>query len=235
VENFQPYQQEETIDLKALFFKFTRFWYLFAISVFIALLVAFLFNKYTKPVYEVKTSVLVKDQKGGKMDATALLGLNFGGQQNLQNEIGVLMSYSLSFRTIKEMNFEVSYFNEDGFITKEMYKTSPFIVEVDFGKPQSVSLPYTIRFKDNNTFLLEAEGENITLYDFKAAKPTGDKNERLKWSGEYRFGDWIDNGFNRFRILLNDNLNLEEVHKGNLSFVLNDYQSLLRVLRRFQD
>lgn len=79
MENFQPYQQEETIDLKALFFKFTRFWYLFAISVFIALLVAFLFNKYTKPVYEVKTSVLIKDQKGGKMDATALLGLNFGG------------------------------------------------------------------------------------------------------------------------------------------------------------
>jgi len=117
VENFQPYQQEETIDLKALFFKFTRFWYLFAISIFIALLVAFLFNKYTKPVFEVKTSVLVKDNKS-KMDPSALLGgLGLGNnQQNLQNEIGILMSYSLSDRTIKSLGLEVSYFREDGFI-----------------------------------------------------------------------------------------------------------------------
>ncbi|MCC7318449.1 MAG: hypothetical protein IT219_07935, partial [Bacteroidales bacterium] len=234
MENFQPYQQEETIDLKALFFKFTRFWYLFAISVFIALLVAFLFNKYTKPVYEVKTSVLVKDQKGGKMDASALLGLNFGGQQNLQNEIGILMSYSLSYRSIRELNFEVSYFNEDSFIKTEMYETSPFIVEVDFERPQSVGLPYRIKLVDNASFILNAEGENISFYDFKNAKPTGDKNERILWDGTYRFGEWIDNGFNRYRILLNDNLDLEEVVKGNMSFVLNDYQSMLKVLRGFK-
>ena len=183
MENFQPYQQEETIDLKALFFKFTRFWYLFAISVFIALLVAFLFNKYTKPVYEVKTSVLVKDQKGGKMDASALLGLNFGGQQNLQNEIGILMSYSLSYRAIRELNFEVSYFNEDSFIKTEMYETSPFIVEVDFERPQSVGLPYRIKLIDNASFVLNAEGENVSFYDFKKAKPTGEKNERIQWNG----------------------------------------------------
>ncbi len=105
MENFQPYQQEETIDLKALFFKFTRFWYLFAISIFIALIVAFLFNKYTKPVFEVKTSVLVKDDKT-KMDPSALLGgLGLSTQQNIQNEIGILMSYSLSNRVVKSLKF----------------------------------------------------------------------------------------------------------------------------------
>ena len=201
MENFQPYQQEETIDLKALFFKFTRFWYLFAISVFIAMLVAFLFNKYTKPVYEVKTTILVKDSKAGKMDPSAMLGLSFGGQQNIQNEIGILMSYSLSYRTIRELDFEISYFREDGLITQELFRKSPFNVEIDFSALQSVSLPYNIRFIDNNSFVLEAEGENITLYDFTKAMPTGQKNDKIKWSGTYQFGEWIDNGFNRFRII----------------------------------
>lgn len=135
MEQFQTYQQEETIDLKMLIFKFARFWYLFVISIFIALLVAFLFNKYTKPVYEVKTVVLIKDQKAGKMDPTALLGLSFGGQQNLQNEIGILKSYSMGFRTIKELGFEVSYYREEGFITQELYRKAPFTVEIDFDSP----------------------------------------------------------------------------------------------------
>ena len=120
MENLQPYQQEESIDLKALFFKLARFWYLFAISIFISLLVAFMFNKYTKSVYEVKASVLVKSDKKGGLDATALLGgIGLNAQQNLQNEIGVLMSYTLSWRVVKEMNIEVIYFVEESFIKSE--------------------------------------------------------------------------------------------------------------------
>ncbi len=60
VDNFESIQQhEESIDIKALFFKFVRYWYLFALTVFVAIVIAFLFNKYTAPVYEVSTTVLV--------------------------------------------------------------------------------------------------------------------------------------------------------------------------------
>ncbi len=80
-----------------------------------------MFNKYTKPVFEVKTSVLVKDDKT-KMDPSALLGgLGLSTQQNIQNEIGILMSYSLSNRVVKSLEFEVSYFEEDGFIKKKNF------------------------------------------------------------------------------------------------------------------
>ncbi|HRW97617.1 MAG TPA: Wzz/FepE/Etk N-terminal domain-containing protein, partial [Bacteroidales bacterium] len=56
-------KQEESIDLKALFFKFFRYWYFFALTIFVALVIAFLFNKYTKPVFQVKTTVLIKDDR----------------------------------------------------------------------------------------------------------------------------------------------------------------------------
>ncbi|MDN5349505.1 MAG: tyrosine-protein kinase Etk/Wzc, partial [Bacteroidales bacterium] len=233
MENFQSYQQEETIDLKALFFKFTRFWYLFAISIFIALLVAFLFNKYTKPVYEVKTSVLVKDDKT-KMDPSALLGgLGLSTQQNLQNEIGILMSYSLSDRVVKSLDFEVSYFEEDGFVKKELYLNAPFTVEVDFNKDQAVNLPYSLKINDNGTYTLAAEGENISQYDYKTGKPLAGAKEKVNWSGSFSFGEWVDNEHNRFRIVLNEKYDPEVHNTTNLSFTLNDYQSLLRTLRGF--
>lgn len=234
MENLQPYQQEETIDLKALFFKFTRFWYLFAISIFIAMLVAFLFNKYTKPVYEVKTMVLVKDDKS-KIDPSALLGLGFSGtQQNLQNEIGVLMSYSLSHRVVKQLNFEVSYFLEDGLISKEIYKDAHYTVEVDFNVPQAVNLPYNLTFANNNSFKIEAEGEMISSYDYEISDNVGKPFERIKWSGTFMFGEWVDNGFNRFRVVLNDNFNADAHLSARTKFVFNDYKSLLNVLRGFK-
>ncbi|MDV7395146.1 hypothetical protein RZS08_27415, partial [Arthrospira platensis SPKY1] len=55
-----------------------------------------------------------------------------------------------------------------------------------------------------------------------------------RWSQSYQFGEWVENGFNRFRVLLNDNLKIDEDKKGTYSFVLNDYQSLLRVLRGYK-
>ena len=50
VENFDGIQQqEETIDLRVLFYKFVRYWYLFALTVFVAFVVAFLFNSTRTP------------------------------------------------------------------------------------------------------------------------------------------------------------------------------------------
>ncbi|MCB0805588.1 MAG: hypothetical protein KDC05_07290, partial [Bacteroidales bacterium] len=71
----QP-QQEEAFDYKALFFKLYRYWYFFVLTIFIALLIAFLFNKYTKAVYEVSTTVLIKDDRSAP-DAQALMGFGF--------------------------------------------------------------------------------------------------------------------------------------------------------------
>ena len=53
---YNPDIKEESVDYKALFFKFYRHWYFFVITIFIALVIAFLFNKYTKPIYEVSTT-----------------------------------------------------------------------------------------------------------------------------------------------------------------------------------
>jgi len=119
-ETFQDFSQHQSVDYKVILFKFYRYWYFFAITIFIALISAFVFNKYAKPVYEVKTTVLIKDKSVNKQDPQNIIGLNvFRNLQNLQNEIGILNSYSLAYRTIVKCGFEVGYYREDNFITRE--------------------------------------------------------------------------------------------------------------------
>lgn len=121
--NYSEMQQEQSVDIKALYFKFLSYWYLFFISIVLVMLIAFLFNKYTKPVFKVKSTVLITEEKGGLSDAQSLLGFgNITNTQKLQNQIGILKSRSLVLRTLKSLNFNVSLYQEDNFVTSEIYK-----------------------------------------------------------------------------------------------------------------
>jgi len=60
--------QEQSVDVKALFYKFLNYWYLFLVSIILVMLIAYLFNRYTEPVYKVKSTILIKEEKGGMSD-----------------------------------------------------------------------------------------------------------------------------------------------------------------------
>ena len=234
-ENFDGLQsqQEETIDIKALFFKFVKYWYLFAITIFVALAFAFLFNKYTNPLYEVKTTVLVKDDKS-LMDPSSLIGLGLNNNaQNVENEIGKLTSFTLTYRTIQKLDFEISYFVNDGLINRELYQTAPFEIIFDTAVPQVVGLKYNLNFVNKNEFILEAEGELVSKYNFATQKFEGGKFEKVKWKKEFKFGEEVSNGYNTFKVVLNDKFDPEEDLSNSFDFVFKDYYSLSEQFRGF--
>jgi uncharacterized protein involved in exopolysaccharide biosynthesis len=234
LNNIQQQQQEESVDLKALFFKFARFWYLFAISIFIAIVVAFLFNKYTSPVYESTTTVLVKDDKS-MLDPSALIGIGLSNnQQNVENEIGKLTSFTLSYRTIKKLDFEISYFVQEGLVKKELYHSAPFKVVFDSTVPQAVSLHYSMKILNKSEYLLEADAELIEKYMFSQTKLLKDTvYDRIEINEKHRFGEPVNNGYNIFKIILNDKFDPEEDFDNTYAFVFNDYFSLTKNLQRF--
>ncbi|MBU3926810.1 MAG: hypothetical protein KKB74_03315, partial [Bacteroidetes bacterium] len=234
VENFDGIQpQEETIDLRALFYKFVRYWYLFALTVFVAFVVAFLFNKYTNPVFEVSTSVLVKDDKS-KLDPSAMLGIGLSNtQQNVENEIGILSSFSLTYRSIQNLGFEVSYFIDEGLVSKELYKNSPFEVVFDTSVAQAVGLKYDLKFINKNTFKIDAEGELTKKYVFGTNKYDDGVIERINWTGEYAFGELIETPFAKFTVILTNSFDPELNLKENYNFIFSDYYSLTQQFRGF--
>ncbi|HNX85375.1 MAG TPA: Wzz/FepE/Etk N-terminal domain-containing protein, partial [Bacteroidales bacterium] len=177
-------EQQQSVDYKALLFKFYRYWYLFAVTIFIALSIAFIFNKYTPSVYEVKTTVLVKDKSENKLNPQDLLGMGlFNNMQNLQNEIGVLTSYSLTYRTVTRIGFEVSYFTEDNFITKELYRDTPFEVIMDTAYPQPVGIQFNVTFVSSDKFRLETKNQEVSFYNFSLRKPVEGRKENVTLDG----------------------------------------------------
>ncbi|HOI88784.1 MAG TPA: Wzz/FepE/Etk N-terminal domain-containing protein, partial [Lentimicrobium sp.] len=230
MENYiNEINQEESIDFKQLFFKFYRYWYFFVITVFIALVVAFLFNKYTAPVYKVGTTVLVRNEKSG-IDPQALLGLGtLKSNQNLENEIGVLKSRSLVNRAIKSLDFKVSYYMEDNFITRELYTDSPFTVVFDTANPQPVHLQFNLRILPGNQFSLSAEGESAMLYSFSNNQVLEKLGKKVNVNGKFNFGEEISGQYYNFKILLNPNYKPQIHLNRNMSFTFNRTEDLTRM------
>lgn len=218
---------EQSIDIKGLIYIFLSRWYLFLGGAIIALAVAFLINRYSTNIYQTSGTVLIKEDRS--VDPTTIMtGASFGNFQNMGNEMAILKSYTLTERVVKKMNLEVSYFEKGRIATTEMYKTSPFTVEFDRSVPQTVGLTYELSMLDENHIALKAKSEYHKTYDFILCKPVSGHSSKVDIKGEYAQGDWIDNGYNRMRIVFNDSSSYAKDKKRKMMFVINDYPSLVR-------
>ena len=229
LQNRPQYQEEETLDLKVIAIKIFSYWYLFLIGIIVAFALGYIYNRYTPSVYQTSASVFVKEDKMGIDPTSMMTGLTFKSNINIDNEIGILQSFSLRERTIKELDFfNVSYYVTGRVASRELYKATPFNVELDYDTLQVVGNNYQIEFIDNEHYRLKSKEGRRTVYDYKT-----DNNitpiELPEYVGEYRFGEWVNNGFNKFRIILNSNYNPdpEEDYTPKYSFTIKSRLALI--------
>lgn len=205
LQNRPQYQEEETLDLKVIIIKILSYWYLFAIGIVVALILGFIYNRYTPSVYQTSASVFIKEDKMGIDPTSMMTGLTFKSNINIDNEIGILQSFSLKERTIKELEFfNVSYYLKGRVATRELYKETPFNVELDYDTAQIVGVNYQIEFIDNGQYRLKSKEGRKSVYDYNKDQNIGVK-EVQDFEGVYKLGEWVNNGYNKFRIILNSN------------------------------
>lgn len=154
--------EAEEINIKEVFQKYLKYWYLFVIGVIIAGAVAFLYLRYTTPQYRINSSLLIKDDKKGPSlaDNVVLEDLDlFQAGKNIDNEIEILKSKSLMNRVLKELALNTTYYVDGRVKSTEIFgNTMP--VKVIVSKLDSAAFGKTvlIETKDNINFQLKDNG-----------------------------------------------------------------------------
>ena len=230
----QQNNEEQNVDIKQLIFTAIHHWYLFAIFVVVALAICFVVNRYSTKVYQTSGTVLIKEGRNN-YDATAIMTtMNFGNMQNIDNEIAILKSYTLTDRVVKKMGIEVTYMEKGRIATTEMYKTAPFLVEFERSVPQAVGLTYEVSFLEDGSFSLHAEGVGLSKYDYILCQQSmSDPGAQIDFTGEFKEGEWIDNGYNRIRITKTDLYDPETIGNRKMFFWLNSYPALVKQMSSF--
>ena len=153
-EEIRDAERESGFNFQQFFSKYiARYWLLYIISLLVAWAGGYYyFNYYATPVYSANASVIIKqDKKGDATDIMQNLG-TFSADQNLQNEIQILKSRNILTKTLKALDFDVSYELKDDAKSRELYKHCPFEIIIDSLKYFAYSTPVDIKVLNDQKF-----------------------------------------------------------------------------------
>ncbi|SHK42171.1 GumC family protein [Epilithonimonas mollis] len=167
--------KEEEFNLRELIKPYLKKWYWFVISVFLTLVLAVLYIKFTTPVYNIKSSVLIKDAKkmssaSGDFGVLAGLGGFAGmGTNSIENELEIFKSKKLIEDVVDNLKLQISIFSKEEFHDVELYKdTNPFNVILINEKlyEELPKKPVTIAIKNDRITLSSDEWEEDIVTTF---------------------------------------------------------------------
>ena len=122
-------EKEEKTDFKAILFKYLIHWPWFAACILICVAGAWLYLRYTAPVYNVSASVIIKDNDKSSKSGTGMADLEdlgfYSSISNFDNEVEILQSRTLIRKVVEELDLYISYAAKGRFQDVELYKNSP--------------------------------------------------------------------------------------------------------------
>ena len=142
-------------------------WYFFAVSVLIALVVAHIYLSHTMPLYMVSSTILINEEsESSTMNNEQILqGLGLpGGLNNIENQIMVLSSRSMTEKALVELPFEIEYYYKTLRNSIPIYPDIPFeVVTIGHNTPPN-DIEFSVTNFDNKKFDLNSESDGFIFH-----------------------------------------------------------------------
>ncbi len=141
---------EESIDIRALIFKYLIYWPWFAISVVLMVAAAWVYLRFQAPVYNVTAAVLIQEEDkksmGGANPLAAVSDLGmFSMTNNFDNEVEVLHSRTLIKEVVVSLNLYCSLAEKRTFgYATPLYKNAPFQIFMTAEEAAQLQAPVTL-------------------------------------------------------------------------------------------
>ncbi len=136
---------------------------------------------------------------------------SFGSKtQNIENQIGILTSYSLTRKTLERLNYQVSYFDKGRINDVEIFEDCPFRVILDSIKTEKYKEKIFITIVSENEVKLEIPRDSNAV------------------SVQLFFGETFENADYIFKIVKSDIFDTEEHVSQDFFFQIHDYNELTK-------
>jgi len=213
------FTQNSSTDIKRYISKLISHWYWFVISFVVIMGIVFLFNRYSSPTYSATTTLLIRNDQKNTLGAESLIqNFTFKMTNNIQNEIGILKSYSLTNRTLGELALNVSYYKETRwasnlslpFLKRNLYNDSPIIVTLDSAANQTYDRYFKVQILSRKRFRLI----------FNANLPN---KQKVSIDDVFLFGQPIKSSFFNFTVKLANKYSPDFDYEGSDLFTYDYY------------
>ncbi len=151
------------LDLGLVFYIVKKSVWIVIVLLIIALTCAFLYLRYSQPIYQSSTVIQIND------NAEASKVLQIGTSENATNKIAEAIEQIRSKiflkRVVEKSDVQISYFNEGTFKSNELYKASPYLIKFNVKKSSIYGIKIYIKFKNLNSGTLNfiADGKSQVI------------------------------------------------------------------------
>ncbi len=162
----------ETIDLRSIFRKLLAKWWLFGITITLALAAGVAYIKTTPRSYHVQ-AVLLMSERGrnvfGSGNEEFLKGSSFfNSQSDIEDQVAVLTSVSNMTKALKRLDFGITYYERKNFMTTEKYEYPPFHVKLDTVAIQVHNVPIHVEVdREAGTYRVTAKAKYARHYNLQ--------------------------------------------------------------------
>lgn len=162
-------EEESGFDIMEWVSYFLHHWYLFVIGIILSLGLAYLENRSFLPTFESAGKVMIEENRSVGNGSQALMQ-GFGiqsGYKNISNQLIMLGSNDLVKKVVDSIPFlNVDYISKGSFKTRNLYRTSPIIIQSDYISPEAYNLVFKINLHPNGTYTITVD-DNKLFSNFK--------------------------------------------------------------------
>lgn len=202
-------QINTSIDFKRLLGEIVTHWYWFVFSLLIFLTGAFLYLRYTTPLYSIESMIMIEQQTSSpanvilnKFSSGSGEGEGNDAGPNLFNEIFLLTSQDLINAVVDSLDMNIQYFMQGRVKEDEVYEQAP------------------IRFLFDSSGYLGA-----TNFELRFKSISDDRFELEEAvSQQFSYNQWIQRPYGRFKIIKSP------LKEANLGYLDNHTEIIIRIM-----
>lgn len=149
VNILEPEEQKE-VSIGDLIYKYINYWPLFLLLLVVMLTGAWIYLRYTRPVYETTAKLLIKDDNNAPGDQMLEAFNLFGPKKSVENEVEILQSNTLMKQVVRNLQLYAPLRVEGRVTSQSAYVYSP--IKIMAPDPDSIKDVSKVYFKyDENT------------------------------------------------------------------------------------
>ena len=174
--------QDDTIDLKELFFSLISEWKVITLCILLSIVSAIIYLRTTENVYQTDALVQIKSNKSSPLAGlssdmaamASLAGLGGMGSSSTQSEIELLKSRAILGQAIKDLNLDIQIQPKEKFFQKivsdnnyiKTYTTQDILLKKE-GQRLVIAQFQVPKFYENKALLLTFEDNKYKIHDYK--------------------------------------------------------------------
>jgi len=218
-KDFSFFESQNSFDFKGFLIKITSYWKWFVLSLIITFTIAHQVNIRKEKVYQLDTSIAIKEENNPFFTSNTSLVFNWGGTSDqVQNISNTLRSRSHNELVVSKLHYYIEYLEKGKYNYKDAYGRVPFYVDIDANKPQLYETLVRIKFLSESEYMLDIafEGKSTELIKYTDNSKTETAVVPGEFKKRYKTGQRVTLPFLDMVLNIKDNPGF---YKGNEYFI----------------